>query len=256
MIHLLVEPHDLVGDTVEVGGSDYRHLFRARRLKVGDRVRLVDGRGGARSSVVGRVTAQRAVLRVGGASPAPEPLRRVALFVSAVRPERAAWLVEKATELGLRELRWFVSDRTSRSLSERVLERQRRIAKSALEQSGGAWLPEIGTPVALDETVIGPGAVVLHPCVATPFADVAESAAAVVVGPEGGFSDREVERLVGRGAVPAHLGPRVLRTETAALAALAVVSTAAATALSSEPPEVQGAAAIQVQSNACAEIGP
>lgn len=225
MIHLLAEACDLARGTVEVEGPDYRHLFRARRLKVGDRVRLVDGRGAARWSVVDEVTARRAVLRVGEAAPVFEPPRRVALFVAAVRPERAAWLVEKATELGLRELRWLVSERTSRSLPERALERQRRVAKSALEQSGGAWLPEIGAPVPLGEAPIGAGSVALHPGAATPFMAVAGSAEAVVVGPEGGFSEREMEELAGRGAIPAHLGPRVLRTETAAVAALAVALT-------------------------------
>ncbi len=226
MIHLLAEACDLARGTVEVEGADYRHLFRARRLKVGDRVRLVDGRGSACWSVVDRVTARRAVLRVGEAAPVFEPPRRVALFVAAVRPERAAWLVEKATELGLRELRWLVSERTSRSLPERALERQRRVAKSALEQSGGAWLPEIGKPVPLGEAPIGAGSVALHPGAATPFMAIAGSAEAVVVGPEGGFSEREMEELAGRGAIPAHLGPRVLRTETAAVAALAVALTA------------------------------
>ncbi|MDE2850936.1 MAG: RsmE family RNA methyltransferase [Acidobacteriota bacterium] len=226
MIHLLAETRDLAAETVEVEGADHRHLFRARRLKVGDRVRLVDGRGAARWSVVDQVTARRAVLRVEGAAPVLEPARPVALFVSSLRPERAAWLVEKATELGLRELRWFVSERTSRSLAERALERQRRVAKSALEQSGGAWLPEIGAPVPLEDVPIGAGSVALHPGAATPFVAVAGSAEVVVVGPEGGFSEREIEELAARGAVTAHLGPRVLRTETTAVAALAVALTA------------------------------
>lgn len=226
MIHLLAEARDLAAGTVEIEGADHRHLFRARRLKDGDRVRLVDGRGAARWSVVDEVTARRAVLRVEGAAPVFEPPRRVALFVSALRPERAAWLVEKATELGLRELRWFVSERTSRSLPERALERQRRVAKSALEQSGGSWLPEIAAPAPLGEVRIGAGSVALHPGAATPFMAVAGSAEAVVVGPEGGFSEREIEELAARGAVTAHLGPRVLRTETAAVAALAVALTA------------------------------
>lgn len=225
MIHLLAEASDLARGTVEVEGADYRHLFRARRLKVGDRVRLVDGRGSARWSVVGEVTARRAVLRVREAAPVFEPHRRVALFVAAVRPERAAWLVEKATELGLRELQWFVSERTSRSWPERALERQRRVARAALEQSGGAWLPEIGAPVALGEAKIESGSVVLHPGAGTALPAVAGSAEALVVGPEGGFSEREIADLAARGAVPAHLGPRVLRTETAALAALAVALT-------------------------------
>ncbi len=221
MIHLLVDGGDLDRDTVEVEGADYRHLFRARRLKVGDRVRLVDGRGGARSSIVAGVKAGRARLDIEGPAPTFEPVRRLTLFVSVVRPERAVWLVEKATELGVRELQWFVSERTTRSFSERAVARQQRVAKSALEQSGGAWLPRIGAPVALEEAGVGAGAVVLHPGAATPLAAVG-GARILVVGPEGGFSEGEIEWFLGRGATLADLGPRVLRTETAAVAALAV----------------------------------
>ena len=222
MIHLLVDDDDLDRDTIEVEGADYRHLFRARRLKVGDRVRLVDGRGGARWSLVGGVTAERARLDVEGPAPTFEPVRELALFVSVVRSERAVWLVEKATELGVRELRWFVSERTSRSFTQRAMARQARVAKSALEQSGGAWLPRIGAPVAVEEAGAPAGAVVLHPGAGASLSAV-RGVGTLVVGPEGGFSEREIEWFLGRGATLAHLGPRVLRTETAALAALAVV---------------------------------
>ncbi len=221
MIHLLVDGDDLGRGTVEVEGADYRHLFRARRLKVGDRVRLVDGRGGARWSLVADVGAERARLDLLGPAPTFEPDRQVTLFVSVVRAERAVWLVEKATELGVRELRWFVSERTGRSFTKRAAARQARVAKSALEQSGGAWLPGIAPPVPLAEAGTDAGAVVLHPGAGTPLA-VVRGVRTLVVGPEGGFSEREVGWFVGRGATLAELGPRVLRAETAAVAALAV----------------------------------
>ena len=221
MIHLLVGGDDLDRDTVEIEGDDYRHLFRARRLRVGDRVRLVDGRGGARWSIVGGVTAERAWLDVEGPAPTFEPARRLTLLVSVVRPERAVWLVEKATELGVRTLQWFVSERTSRAFTKRALDRQRRVAKSALEQSGGAWLPRIGVPVPLEEADGLEGAAVLHPGAGTDLSAV-RGVGTLVIGPEGGFSEAEIGWLAGRGATLTALGPRVLRTETAAVAALAV----------------------------------
>ena len=221
MIHLLVGGDDLDRDTVEIEGDDYRHLFRARRLKVGDRVRLVDGRGGARWSIVGGVAAERARLDLEGPAPTFEPARRLTLLVSVVRPERAVWLVEKATELGVRELRWFVSERTSRAFTERALDRQRRVAKSALEQSGGAWLPWICAPTPLEEIGALAGATVLHPGAGTALSAVS-GARTLVIGPEGGFSEAEIAWFTGRRATLAALGPRVLRTETAAVAAVAV----------------------------------
>ncbi|MCY3966863.1 MAG: RsmE family RNA methyltransferase [Acidobacteria bacterium] len=221
MIHLLVAGDDLDRDAVEIEGDDYRHLFRARRLKVGDRVRLVDGRGGARWSVVGGVEAERARLDLEGPAPTFEPARRLTLLVSVVRPERAVWLVEKATELGVRKLQWFVSERTSRAFTARALDRQRRVAKSALEQSGGAWLPRIGAPVPLEEAGDLAGATVLHPSAGTARSAVS-AARTLVIGPEGGFSEAEIAWFTDRGATLAGLGPRVLRTETAAVAAVAV----------------------------------
>ncbi len=223
MNHLLVDASDLRRSTVEVEGDDYRHLFRARRLAVGDRLRLVDGCGHARWSQVERVSAERAWLQVGEQAPVFEPVRCLTLWVSPLRPERAAWLVEKVTELGIRELRWLVTARSSRSFSERRLARQRRVAKSALEQSGGAWMPRIEAPIPLAETGLGSGAVVLHPSAEAPLPAVADLAASLVIGPEGGLADEEIDDLVARGAVAAHLGSRVLRTETAAVVATAVV---------------------------------
>lgn len=221
MIHLLVGGDDLDRESVEVEGDDYRHLFRARRLKLGDRVRLVDGRGGARWSIVGGVAADRARLDLEGPAPTFEPARRLTLLVSVVRPERAVWLVEKATELGVNELQWFVSERTSRAFTRRALDRQRRVAKSALEQSGGARLPRIGAPVPLEESGVDAGTTVLHPGAGTELSAV-RGARTLVIGPEGGFSEAEIGWLAGRGASLAALGPRVLRTETAAVAAVAV----------------------------------
>ncbi len=104
MITVLLRPEDLTGDHVELEGAIYRHLFRARRLPAGVRVRVVDGLGRACWAEVTRVERRRAVISLADPAPDNEPAYHLHLRVAALRSERASWLVEKATEIGFSPL--------------------------------------------------------------------------------------------------------------------------------------------------------
>lgn len=116
VITLVVTAEELRSERIEVRGDAYRHLFCARRLGVGARVRIVDGGERARWSTVTGVDRESALLEIGEAAPDNEPATEVELAVAVLRPERASWLVEKATEIGVSTIRWFRSDRAPRSL--------------------------------------------------------------------------------------------------------------------------------------------
>ena len=232
---LLVGPEQLGGQRVVVGGDAYRHLFRARRLAVGERLRVVDGRGGSRAAVVEEVERSSATLRLEEALVAAEPDLRLEVGCAARRPERASWLVEKLGELGVRRIVFYDSERSQHRYADRQQARFERVARSALEQSGGSVLPAIELDRRFDELLAeapdaaAPATVVLdlrHP----PQEPALLRGAArmrLVIGPEGGFSPHEEERLAARyalgvregGWLPMRLGPRVLRVETAALVA-------------------------------------
>jgi 16S rRNA (uracil1498-N3)-methyltransferase len=212
-----------------VEGDAYRHLFRARRLAVGDALRVVDGAGGAWSARVGSVGPQRALVRVGGAEPSLEDPLRLELLVALPRPQRAAWLVEKATELGVAAIRFLHTERTVREAGRGTLERWRRVAAGALEQCGRARLPEVTGPhdwedlpallaACVPRYALDPGAPPL-----TAPASAPESSVAVLIGPEGGWTAPERATLADLDCNPTGLGPRTLRTETAALAAAALL---------------------------------
>jgi RsmE family RNA methyltransferase len=145
MVTLVVTPEELLGDQVRVEGEAYRHLFRSLRLRLGDRLRVVDGHGAARFARVAGVDRRSATLALEDPAPTGEPSARVELALAAVRPERASWAVEKATEIGVRAIHWFGCERSPRRYGAGQLERFRRVATSAVEQCRRSWVPPVDT---------------------------------------------------------------------------------------------------------------
>jgi 16S rRNA (uracil1498-N3)-methyltransferase len=228
MITLVATAEEFAAAEVVVRGERYRHLFRARRVEVGAPLRIVDGQGQARWAQVVAVDRQEARLQLGAAAPSHEPNRQVRLLVPLPRPERAAWMVEKVTEMGVSAIHFLHSERAPRNAGDGTLARLRRIAVVAVEQSHRARVPEVSgvhaweeLPVLLAGTaarwLLDPEAPVEAP------AGADRESAALVLGPEGGLTDNELEQARALGCLPMGLGPTVLRIETAALVAAARV---------------------------------
>ncbi len=224
MTTLLVAPGELAAEELAVSEAAFRHLFRARRLAPGERLRIVDGRGGARWATVTRVRRSEARLALGGPAPANEPRRRIELLTAPPRPRRAAWLVEKATELGAAAIRFLGGERAPRSYGAGSLERLSRVARSALEQCERSRLPEVTGVHAWSEL---PGLLaaaeerwLLDAEGTGPPATRREGSLALVVGPEGGWTPDERRQLAAAGCLAVTLGPTILRVETAAIAGL------------------------------------
>jgi len=224
---LLVEPATFDGTEVRVEGDAYRHLFRARRLAVGDRIRVVDGAGRARWSEVLRIDRSTAILALGEPAPANDPRRQVDLLVPTLRPERASWLVEKATEIGVSAIRFLHTERAPRDFGSGTLHRLGRVSAAALEQCHGARLPALSGPHAWSELAALTAGAAEHWVLDTVLDTAAETddsaqsrsaaPAALLIGPEGGWSDRERGELRATGWQAVGLGCRVLRAETAAV---------------------------------------
>ena len=227
---LVVEPEEWEQQEIEVATDAYHHLFRVRRLRSGDRVRVVDGRGKARWGEVVSIARNGARLALTEAAPTGEPELAVDLLVAAPRPQRAGWLVEKATELGVRAVRFLNSERAPRRYGTATLRRLRKLARSAVEQCGRSLVPEISCqhPWVEIETIVNrldckwilqPGAPQKMPVARERLT----GSLGWLVGAEGGWSEREREALESYGCVPVGLGERILRVETAAIAAAASV---------------------------------
>jgi len=230
VISLLVPAEGLVGGEWAVDGDAYRHLFRARRLAVGDRVRLADGAGAARWAEVAAVDKRSARLRLGEAAPVPEAAVRVTLLVAAPKKERASWLVEKVTELGVAAIRLIETERTPRGFGEGTVQRLERVAVAAFEQCGRGVLPAVSGTHGWGE-VRG----LVEGFESRWVLDLVEGAVpggqmgaengrvVVVVGPEGGWTEGERRELAEWGCRAVVLGPTVLRVETAAVVGAALV---------------------------------
>jgi 16S rRNA (uracil1498-N3)-methyltransferase len=230
MTTLVVEPAELDGAELELELDRFHHLFRVRRLRRGDALRLTDGAGRARQGQVARVGRRSATIRLGAPAASNESGPEVELVVAAPRPQRAGWLVEKATEIGVRAVRFVRSERTPRAYGAATLQRFERLAVAAVEQCERAWVPVVSGVHSWEE--IGPLMAscskrwLLDPGAAASAGPAGEGTRlAIAVGPEGGWTPREHRILTGMGCRPVDLGPRVLRVETAALVALAIAVT-------------------------------
>ncbi len=203
---------DSLGD-LTLHPDDAHHLFRVLRIRDGESVTVSDGHGSWLETVV---TGQ--ALRPVG-EPTLEPQGSQLTIASAIpKGDRAEWMVQKLTEVGVAEIVLLHCDRSvvrwEGDRGSRQLERARRVAKEAAMQSRRVWLPVVHGPQPITEVLGRDGVAVAEPSGVGSDA-LGWRPSTVVIGPEGGFSDRELA------AAPTlvALGPNVLRIETAALVA-------------------------------------
>lgn len=221
---VLVSPADLDSSELTLEGETHNHLFRSARQRRGDRLRLVDGAGRARWGKILEVDRSRATVELGEETCRNEPRIALDLRVAAPKGNRAVWLVEKTTELGVGAVRFFRSGRGPRSYGVSTLRRLQRVARSAVEQSHRSWVPPVDGMLDFDRVLrdlppggsfhLDPGAEGGPP---THLPEVS----VVLVGPEGGFRPSELKALEDAGSRGVRLGATVLRVETAAVAAVA-----------------------------------
>lgn len=231
MRRLFVPPGRVEAGRVRLDGPDLHYVRDVLRLGTGAALEVFDGAGGVYAARVGPPGDQ---LLLGPRREARWPAARVRLAFALARGERCDLVVQKATELGVTALSPFEAARSvvhlERDRAAARLRRWERIAAEAARQSGRADVPRVDPPSALAAVLEGGrgGArlVVAYEGGGEPLADTVDRAApehVLIVGPEGGFTQGEVAACVAAGARLATLGPRILRFETAAIAALALV---------------------------------
>ena len=214
----------------ELPQAQAHYIGRVLRMAEGDALQVFDGSGMEFRGTLVEVGKKqvRVQLDESFAGQDESPLQ-IHLGQGLSRGERMDWAIQKATELGVSEITPIFSERCEVRLKDERADKRllhwRQVAISACEQCGRSRVPLIHPPVLLADWVKQTQAdlkLVLHP-VAQPLESHAKpQTLAFLIGPEGGLSDAEVEQAHGAGFLPARLGPRVLRTETAPVVALAV----------------------------------
>ena len=227
-VHLA--PGRISGGRAHLSAEAGHYLRTVLRLRPGDELEVFDGAGGAWTATLG----QGEDLALGPRRDVPPPAARVWLAFALPKGEKADLVVQKATELGVERLLPFTAERSvvrldPRRAAERA-RRWRRIAAEAARQCGRADVPEVDAAAPLEAVLVGPPPgfrrLVFHGAGGERLAEVVDPGAAghlLVVGPEGGLAPAEVDRCLAAGSRVASLGPRVLRAETAAIAAVALV---------------------------------
>lgn len=240
-----IEPSNVQGSTIVMTDlHELHHLRRVLRLKPGDRLCCFDGSGAEYTGVIASQTPQELRMLIEQRREAPGQLLMVSLAQSLLKADRFEWTVEKATELGVARIIPLMTRhgviRFSAEQARNKHLRWQRIAQAAAKQCRRSTLPSIDLPQSLETLLrtLAPETLILMPTLAVPTVALPPiltgrrnaTQVVVLIGPEGDFTPQEIRVARDHGAHAVSLGPLTLRSETAAVAALAMLQYAYACA--------------------------
>lgn len=222
----------VVGNTLELDSKAQHHLVHVLRASVGDVLTLFNGQGGEYTAHISRITKKSVEVMIQDFTPREvESPMHIQLAQGIARGEKMDFIVQKAVELGANSIIPLLTERCNVRLDKereaKRLEHWQAVVISACEQSGRNRIPAVKAPALLEEWlanvpadslrfVLSPHVTAKLPIITPP----ANGNIILLIGPEGGLSDKEVELAVLNGFLPLNLGKRVLRTETATIAAI------------------------------------
>lgn len=217
---------------IDLDSDAVGHIARVLRMQSGEAITLFNGDGNEYHAVLVDVEKRKVTAQINGSTqPARISPLKIQIGQSISRGDRMDYAIQKATELGMSSMTPIQSERCEvRLKSDRLSKKQQQwqqLAISACEQSLRTDVPKIEQPCSLDQWLENCQAelkLVLHHHCATPLADFTPpKSIALLIGPEGGLSEAEVQKAIDAGFQSVAFGPRVLRTETAPVAALSIL---------------------------------
>jgi 16S rRNA (uracil1498-N3)-methyltransferase len=220
------------GNQLALEESASHHLSKVLRMQAGRELILFNGAGGKFSAIIHEVTKKQVIVNITEHTPdnRESPLE-LELAIGISRGERFDWVLQKATELGVTKITPLITERTEVKTSgdrqEKMQDRWQQILISACEQCQRNLLPQLSTPVPIADWfphVNSEFRFVLHHRDSQRLpADKTPASVTLLIGPEGGLSEREIVQALEHNFKALTLGPRVLRTETAPIAAISLV---------------------------------
>jgi 16S rRNA (uracil1498-N3)-methyltransferase len=223
-------------ERITITGQDVHHIKNVMRFRAGDQVICCDGRGLDYLVEITEITKEKVVCLIRETFPSRgEPRTKVTIAQSLPRGDKIDWILQKGTELGAYRFLPFLSERSLVKLdqgkAQKKQERWQKIVKEAAEQSHRGRVPEVELPIAWNELLqrISEAEIswIAYENGGESLKSAIQSAEVdeilLIIGPEGGFSEREIAEAKAHGAIPVSLGNRILRTETAPLMALSCI---------------------------------
>ena len=232
---------DTAGQAISLKGSIARQIKNVLRIEAGERIRLFNGAGDEWEAEISRVDKNKiSTTLISKVKTIPEPSTKITMILGLARPERIELAIQKCSELGAVKFIPIISERVqganSRTPSVKRLERWKRIAVESAELSGRTIIPSVGQPISLMDAVNQALITENVLCMWEENIDESKSLRGVLrsfkkhpvglttlIGPPGGFSQKEALAIQKSGAQLITLGPRVLRSETAAITVMSAI---------------------------------
>ncbi|MBN1294567.1 MAG: 16S rRNA (uracil(1498)-N(3))-methyltransferase [Candidatus Latescibacteria bacterium] len=231
MQNFYVEDINAASGYITLTGDEYMHATRSSRVRVGEKIGVTDGRGCRVVARIESIDHQKLAAAIEqDVSGQGEPPVIISGGLALIKPARFESAVEQCAELGVRQMIPVITERCLVKPERINIPRIQRIAREAAKQSGRSWIPEISQPVELHEflqTSDNP-IFVAHKDAIMSLPDVLKNvmpcyALTLIIGPEGDFTDDEIGFMKSHSVIPFSLGGLTLRSETAIVAATAVV---------------------------------
>lgn len=232
MPHFFIPPGNIISNRFILDGDEAYHLIRVKRCQPGDEIELFDGTGKIYTAKIDSILKNSINGTIIGEQQAASIATDITLYNAVPKGDRFDWLVEKAAELGIKRIVPLITERSVlRDISELKIERWKRLSQAASKQCGRTDIMSIGQPAELFEAIIKleTGSLNLIPWESEGAKSIKDALAGknrrinIFIGPEGGFTVKEIEQAKNSKLIPVSLGPRILRAETAGLVASVIM---------------------------------
>ena len=214
---------------LELDPEEGLHAIKVLRYKIGDAIRITDGAGNLFDSKITNIAGKKCVVEIVGKNSIPRPNHHIHVALSPTKSsDRTEWFVEKATEMGVQKISFLKTQRSERKKIN--LDRILKVSVSAMKQSGQVWLPEFSDMIEFKKILLQHADqkfiahVDSHQTKRLDKVATESKRYLVLIGPEGDFSKEEIEQARHAGFSSVSLGPNVLRTETAGIAACHILN--------------------------------
>ena len=232
-----VDKENINSTSAVITGDDARHLSRVLRVKPGEELVLCDSMGCDYLCIVENVSDSAVELSVKNSYPSvSEPSVRISLYMALPKGDKMDYIIQKSVELGVYDIFPFSSERCIVKLTDKdkqkKCERWNRIALEAAKQSGRGMIPNVHSPLSFNEMLKSSSQTDLpiffyekerSVSLKSVLGSKSFSTVSIIVGPEGGFSDEEAEKIISSGIPSVSLGERILRCETAPGCAISAI---------------------------------